>query len=393
MAGRLNGPGLRLKKLLSERCGILAGMMAWSSRGGVGARQLVWLGIWLGVLGAERLAWPQAQGEGATHTLHVYVNTIQVPVLVLGPNFERLKQPIAGSRFSLNVDSGPWFRATHVRQEGEDPISLAIVLDVSGDTAKLMPKMNAAIASLAPRLLHAQDRVSIYAPDCELIHLVRDLPADPARLRVGVEEVLALGVNRAGTKQAKGRNEKRCERPYLWDSLAYATTELGGQAGRRVILAISDGNDQGSRNAWTDLRVYAQTRGVAIFGVTWVADFMERGFWGSRRDPGSDFVSVCEMTGGVLQKTTVGSLDETLQRFVTMVRDRYIVEFPRPYNSTAGSHELVVKIDKANHDVIRSAGVSMPIPDAAILTDPNTIPADPSLAPQQGPRHVLTAPK
>jgi hypothetical protein len=200
-------------------------------------------------------------------------------------------------------------------------------------------------------------------------------------------------VNRAGTKQAKGRNEKRCERPYLWDSLAYVTTELGGQAGRRVILTISDGNDHGSRNAWTDLRVYAQTKGVAIFGVTWIADFRERGFWATRRDPGSNLISVCEMTGGVLQTTTEGSLEETLQRFVTMVRERYIVEFPRPYNSTAGSHELVVKIDKANHDVVRSAGVSMPIPDATELTGPNTVPVDPSLTPQQGSRHVLTAPK
>ena len=45
-----------------------------------------------------------------------------------------------------NIDSGPWFRATHVRQEGDDPISLSILLDVSGDAAELMPKIDDAIA-------------------------------------------------------------------------------------------------------------------------------------------------------------------------------------------------------------------------------------------------------
>ncbi len=63
-----------------------------------------------------------AEQEGVTPTLHVYTNTIQIPVLVLGSD----RQPtglIGGSRFEVSLDSGPKFRATHVRLEGDDPIS------------------------------------------------------------------------------------------------------------------------------------------------------------------------------------------------------------------------------------------------------------------------------
>src|ERR1700677_437796 len=134
-----------------------------------------------GVLAAQDV--PVQQDE-QIHTLHVYTNLIQIPTLVLDPKREQLKKPIAESRFSVSIDSGPWFRATHVRQEGDDPISLSILLDVSGDSSELMSKMDTAIGSLAPDALHAKDHVSIYAIDCALVQSLTDVPADTESLKV-----------------------------------------------------------------------------------------------------------------------------------------------------------------------------------------------------------------
>jgi hypothetical protein len=102
---------------------------------------------------------------------------LQVPVLVLRPNGDRIKTPISNPRFSVSLDSGPWFPATHVRPEGDDPITLSILLDTSGDGGLLMPKMAEAIASLAPESLRSQDHVSVYALDCSLISGPSDVPA------------------------------------------------------------------------------------------------------------------------------------------------------------------------------------------------------------------------
>ena len=85
--------------------------------------------------------------DGATPTLHVYANTIQIPVLVLGAD----REPTAAidpGRFEVSLDGGPKFRATHVRREGDDPISLAILLDVSGQEKELIPKIGEAISGL-----------------------------------------------------------------------------------------------------------------------------------------------------------------------------------------------------------------------------------------------------
>jgi hypothetical protein len=82
-------------------------------------------------------------------------------------------------------------------------------------------------------------------------------------------------------------------------------------------------------------------------------------------------------------------LKEMLAQTVAMVRERYIVEFPRASNATAGSHTLEVEVVGAPEYFVRPAGDAMPLPDATELADPNTVKGDPEKAPQQGKRRVL----
>ncbi len=316
-------------------------------------------------------------------TLHVYANLIQIPTLVLDPQRRPLKNPIAANRFSVSIDSGPWFRATHVRQEGDDPISLSILLDVSGDSSELMAKMNAAIANLAPDGLHAKDHVSIYALDCSLVQSLNDMPAESERLKIAVNEAL----------QTWMLPELKCQQSiHLWDALARVVVDLSKLPGRRVILAVSNGRDQGSDHSWSEVRYLAEAAGVAVFGVTYVPfeakDLQSKFLRWSSEDP---FHSICELSGGMVLLSTTKSLEFTLHRFVTLVRERYIVEFPRPANSTEGIHTQEIRI-ASSKDFIRPSGVSFPIPDHSVLADPTTVPSDPSRTPVVGTRAPMKKP-
>ena len=365
--------------------------------GGFGFR---WLSAALGLrtlLCVPGLAWAccgvllQAQDQSPQkdepiHTLHVYTNLVQVPTVVLGGNRERLKRVIPEKKFSVSIDSGPWFPATHVRQEGEDAISLSILLDVAGNGADLMPKMAETLAGLAPTMLHAKDHVSIYALDCSLIRSTNDLPADPETLKTGVNEALQPWIYRSQHKDSP----KCSQSIHLWDALAYVVNELYRRPGRRVILAVSDGEDQGSVHKWSEVREFAQATGAAVFGVTYVPGYardMQSRF--PRRSSEDAFLSICELSGGMVLPASTRSLQQTLGQFVTTVRERYIVEFPRPSNSTPGSHGMELRIAGGSSDFIRSAGVSMPIPDPKVLADPTTVSAGPSSAPEQGPRQPM----
>jgi hypothetical protein len=327
------------------------------------------------------------QQDEPIHTLHVYTNLMQIPTLVLGPNRERLEKPIAESRFSVSIDSGPWFRATHVRREGDDPISLSILLDVSGNSSELMPKIAEAISGLAPLSLQARDRVSIYVLDCSFSETLEDAPAGQDDLKRAVDSALQMWSYRRQKKR-----ESDCKpSSRLWDALTSIILDpIYHLPGRRVLLAITDGSDRGSTSTWNYVRGLAQSAGVAIFGVVDVPPHVAETWTRSHEDP---FNSVCQLSGGTIFMTNEIDLAETLKRFTQTVRERYIVEFPRPLNSTPGEHGLRVKIAKSEDDFIRSAGISVPMPDPAVLADPTTVPSDPTLSPELGRRKVMTKPQ
>jgi hypothetical protein len=344
--------------------------------------------IWSGaLLRAQDASTPQ---DGPIHTLHVYTNLIQMPTLVLGPFREQIKNPIAENRFSVSIDSGPWFPATHVRLEGDDPISLSILLDAGGDATDLMPKIDDAIAGLVPLSLHPKDHISVYALDCSLVRSWNDMPADNVGLKAAVDAALE-----SWTIQRQKKHGANCRQSvHLWDALAYLVGESYKLPGRRVMLVVSDGKDKGSGHSWNDVRAYAQAAGVAVFGLTSIPQYeMSANRMFSRFSNESPFPSICELSGGMILYTSARSLEETLKRFTTMLRERYIVEFPRPANSTAGKHEIRVKIAKGGGDFIRSSGISVPLPDAAVLADPTTVPSNPSLTPEQGTRPPMTKPQ
>jgi hypothetical protein len=322
-------------------------------------------------------------------TLHVYANLIQVPTVVLGPYREPIKAPIAESKFSIRIDNGPWFRATHARLEGDDPISLSILLDVSGDTSELMPKIGAAIAGLAPSSLHSKDHISIYALDCSLIQSLDDVPAERETLQSGMDEAL-----RAWTSRNHGEHEPSCQQSvHLWDALDRITGEMSKLPGRRVVLAVTNGQDKGSRLTWNEARSRAENRGVAVFGLTYIPEYARDAntmllLWNSEEH----FHQLCELSGGVVFLTKTTWISENLKRFVMTVRGRYIVEFPRPAKAAPGEHIKEIKIAGITNAFIRPAGISVPIPDPAVFADPTTVPLDPTRTPELGTRAPMKKP-
>ena len=328
-------------------------------------------------------------GDEPVPTLHVYTNTIQLPVLVLDSHRERIRKQIKANRFSVNIDSGPWFRASHVRQEGDDPISLSILLDVRGGV-ELMPKIDEAIGELVPAWLRPQDQISIYVKDCGLVRTSISASAGREELKRAV----ASTVKQWRARETFLHHPECQETLQLWDSLAYLVQQASRMPGRRVILAVTDGIDKGSVHRWNEVMTFAQATGVTVFGLRYIPRPVDVGhpvsFHWSREDP---FVSVCELSGGAVLIANQRSLETTLKLFTKIVRERYIVEFPRPGNSTHGQHMLEVRIDNAPGDFIRPAGIAVPLPDARVMSDPSTVPSDPSLAPEEGTRRILTQPQ
>jgi len=125
--------------------------------------------------------------------------------------------------------------------------------------------------------------------------------------------------------------------------------------------------------------IVAQHNSVAIFGLTDKPNVRVE----------NAFNSVCQLSGGILLTASPQNLAKQLRWFMTMVRGRYIVEFPHPV-STKPSHLTMEMTIAKSHAFIRPAGAVVSVDDPKILNDPMTVRPDASYAPQVGNRKVMT---
>jgi hypothetical protein len=321
-----------------------------------------------------------------TPTLHVYTNLKQVSVLVLRSDYERMK-PLDPSGFRISLDSGPLFRPTYVRQEGDDPISLAILIDASKPYNELLPSLIRALASLPPDFLHPQDRVSVYAMDCSLIRTIYDTGANPAALADVVKRAMAPWQIRQ-TQNEKLKKENKVPRPYcraslpLWDSMLEVLEDLDQQPGRRILLAITDGGDDGSKTLWKDVMSHAQIHSETVFGLL------------STKNPPFDgpedkFKQICVNSGGVELQANEHTTILRLKEFTQMLRERYILEYPRVPNERPGVHIIAVSYKKKSNLYITATGITVPIASEDEKESRKTIQSDPSRTPEFGSRKAL----
>jgi hypothetical protein len=334
---------------------------------------------------------PPSDNPGSTahgYTLHVYVNLLQIPTLVLSPSFSPLP-PINLDKFNISLDSGPRFHPTHIRLEGDDPIDLAILLDLSGAAYDLQSTLGRSILAFSNQSLQPHDHVSIYAIDCLFVGTANDIPATEGdRITHAFEAAISF-------PQLHGAGEigPHCTNSiHLWNALGTVAESLSTMPGRRVILVVSNGRDQKSPVHWTQLRRYAASRSITIFGLYPTPDPLIHPrsfhFMLSTEDP---FNQLCQLTGGLVLFTSPSDVPNNLKRTIDLVRGRYILEFPKPDAGDRGEHHIDVTL--RNTDAfIRPAGISYPPADPSIAKDPTTLPATPSPA-VFGSRHPLNPPQ
>jgi VWFA-related protein len=304
---------------------------------------------------------------------------------VLTPAREEYVKTIAPRHFSIRFGNGPWVAPKFARPEGEDPINLAILVDARSPQTELASKMPALLEGLTRSALRPHDHVSIYAIRCGVLHGSENISAVPEKVRLAAETALGDSNQRGAEASRACKADVR-----LWDSLAYVSHALSVQAGRRVVLALTSGDDHGSTLSANDLKKQAQNEAVTVFGFDVVRHpYSSAGLtspvsagWGSSRSPsvliaGSPaFWSAGELalddiagaTGGVSLNLEGDDPARLLERFVQMVRDRYILEFSRPANGSA--RELTVNVRLDDRDAfIRLGGDSIPVPGTQSIAD------------------------
>jgi hypothetical protein len=379
-----------MKRFFRDR--VRGAVMRWVAATVVGSVMTVsWWAGWAQTI-------PEQGTQGGTYTLHVYTDLLQVPTIVLTPLHSNYRA-LTKESFTLSLDGGPKFHPTNVRLEGDDPITIAVLLDLTTDDNSMFASFASAMSTLPAGVFSARDYISVYAYDCKLMRTTDDKPATPEQLQASMVQAMTEGRGSArnGAKQSCWRNKR------LYDAVARVSQDMGDLPGRRVVLVISDGEDRHSTNDWLTVARFAGNKSVAIFGIRPVRTptGTTKGYSGSDFNDGwltveesDSFGRLCGTSGGsVLDGDRSKRLmSGQIQRLMTMLRNRYIIEFPRPANGSAGFFAFEVQA-KDPTAIIRAAGIAFPPREGDPKQPDGTVPQDPSQMPLVGSKHEQNQPK
>lgn len=196
------------------------------------------------------------------------------------------------------------------------PLTVALLIDMSGSMERHFLRVRAATREFV-KALQPVDRVRLGTFGDE-VGLSPHLTGNKALLTRIIEEETWPG---GGTP--------------MWSAAYQAMTSLDGEGGRRVILVLTDGLDNGAAFPHTssDVERRATTEGFMLYGI---------GIEGTGLDPG--LRDLAEDTGGGFVELKAGDdLAATFARVAEELRHQYVLGFS-PAAFDGKRHRLDVKL-------------------------------------------------
>ncbi len=207
-------------------------------------------------------------------------------------------------------------------QEKNLPLTIGILLDTSGSQMNVLPMEQQSGAEFLKDVLTPKDEAFLISFDIN-VDLLADYTNSPRELQRAMDRArINTG---AGTGSVTGNGNARGT--LLFDAVYLAAHDkLRQEAGRKVLVLLTDGGDQGSQET-VKTAVEAAQKANAIIYVIMIAD---RGFYGGMSFGGdSDMQRLAKETGG--RVIDVGNNGKKLQAAFDQIQDelrtQYLVSY------------------------------------------------------------------
>ncbi len=218
--------------------------------------------------------------------------------------------------------------------ENNLPLTLGILLDTSGSQYRVLPLEQDAGSRFLERVLKQKDEAFLLSFDVN-VDLLQDFTNNSRQLARAMNKAeinTAGGNGAAGIPGAGGGTVPTIGQPkgtLLYDAIYLASNEkLTQESGRKAMIILTDGDDQGSRVKINEAVAAAQ-RSNAIIYVILIAD---TGFYGGFNMGYSGYSAakkLSEETGGRL--INVGNngkkLEEAFQQIEDELRTQYVATY------------------------------------------------------------------
>lgn len=285
---------------------------------------------------------PAAPEEESVATFKINVNLVDVFFTVKDKS-GNLVPHLSKDDCSISEDKEPQKLKNFVAETNQ-PLTLGILLDTSGSQQQVLPLEQQAGSQFLQRVLKQKDEAFLLSFDVD-VDLLQDYTNSPRLLERAMNKAeinTAGGNGAAGIPGAGGGTIPTHGTPkgtLLYDAVYLAANEkLNQETGRKAMILLTDGEDQGSRYKIGESIAAAQ-RSNAIVYVILIADRGFYGGFGMGYYGYSAMKKMAEETGGRL--IDVGNngrkLEAAFQQIEDELRTQYVASYTPSNTKLDGS--------------------------------------------------------
>jgi VWFA-related protein len=227
--------------------------------------------------------------------------------------------------------------------ESHLPLTLGILLDTSGSQQRVLPLEQDAGSQFLERVLKSKDEAFLVSFDVD-VDLLQDYTNNPRLLARAMSkaEINTAGGNGSGIPGMGGGPVPTIGAPkgtLLYDAVAMAADKkMNQETGRKAMILLTDGEDEGSRTKINEAIAAAQRHNIIIYTIL-IADRGFYGGFGMGYTGYSAMKKMTEETGGRL--IDVGNngkkLEAAFQQIEDELRTQYVASYTPSNTKLDGS--------------------------------------------------------
>jgi VWFA-related protein len=305
------------------------------------------LGLCLGALlltnfpGAAQEKTPPPSGP----TLKVSTEVVNVYAVVrdkkghLIPNLNK-------EDFDLTEDKVPQ-EIRYFSRETDTPLTMGILVDTSPSQGRVLGVEQEEAKQFLRQVLRPKDMAFVLHFDLD-VELLQDFTSDVRRLSRAIDETVINGGGRGPLPPTVPISN--VGGTHLYDAIYLASTDLmKNEVGRKVLIMLTDGEDQGSKMNLNEALETAQKSDVMIYSVA----IIDRSFYfGHVMGFSGDSVlkKIADESGGrVIQVNRARDTAAAFQEIADELRTQYLLGYT-PTNTRLDGTYRKIRVETRNHD-------------------------------------------
>jgi VWFA-related protein len=284
--------------------------------------------------------------QAPSTTLKVSTEVVSVYTVVMDKK-KHLIPDLTKEDFTIEEDGRPQ-EIRYFSRETDTPITMGIMVDTSPSQGKVLGIEQEEAKAFLQQVMRAKDLAFVLHFDVD-VELLQDFTADQRLLAHAIDETVING-GAHGVLPAPVPTADSGGATHLYDAVYLASNELlKNEVGRKVLILLTDGEDQGSKVKIQTALEAAQKSDVINYSV----DIVDRAFyWGHAMGFSGDSVlrKLSDETGGsVIEVNRAKDTSAAFQQIARELRTQYLLGYT-PTNTKHDGSFRKIRVQVRNGD-------------------------------------------